>query len=78
MLEIAQLPSPIKTTYAQLSACELEVLKLIVEGYSNAAIATVLYISIGTVKTHVRNMLTKLDAGCRTQAVVLAIRHHLI
>lgn len=41
---------------------ELEVLQLIVDGYSNGAIAEKLHITIGTVKTHVRNILKKLYA----------------
>ncbi len=61
------------------SACplterELEVLQLIVNGYSNAAIAEELFISVGTVKTHVRHILTKLSADDRTQAAVRALR----
>lgn len=42
-----------------LTKRELEVLQLIADGHSNAAIARRLYISVGTVKTHVRNILTK-------------------
>jgi DNA-binding NarL/FixJ family response regulator len=56
---------------------ELEVLQLIVEGCSNAAIAERLYITIGTVKTHVRNILNKLCTEDRTQAAVLALRSGL-
>ncbi|HEY9828757.1 MAG TPA: LuxR C-terminal-related transcriptional regulator, partial [Stenomitos sp.] len=50
------------------------VLQLIVDGYNNAAIAEQLYIGIGTVKTHVRHILTKLCADDRTQAAVRALR----
>jgi DNA-binding NarL/FixJ family response regulator len=57
---------------------ELEVLKLIVEGCSNAVIAEKLYITVGTVKTHVRNILNKLCADDRTQAAVRALRSGLI
>lgn len=57
---------------------ELDVLQLIVDGYSNAEIAERLYITLGTVKTHVRNILNKLSAGDRTQAAVIAIRSGLI
>ncbi len=53
---------------------ELEVLELIVQGYSNAVIAKQLYISVGTVKTHVRNILYKLCVDDRTQAAVRALR----
>jgi DNA-binding NarL/FixJ family response regulator len=61
-----------------LTERELEVLKLIVNGYSNASIADELYITIGTVKTHVRNILNKLSADDRTQAAVRAIRSGLV
>jgi two-component system, NarL family, response regulator LiaR len=61
-----------------LTERELEVLALIVKGCSNAAIADQLYITVGTVKTHVRNILNKLSADDRTQAAVLALRSGLI
>ncbi len=61
-----------------LTERELEVLQLIVEGCSNAEIAKKLHITIGTVKTHVRNILHKLYADDRTQAAVRALRSGLI
>lgn len=61
-----------------LTERELEVLELIVAGYSNDAIAQKLYITTGTVKTHVRNILNKLSADDRTQAAVRALRAGLI
>jgi DNA-binding NarL/FixJ family response regulator len=61
-----------------LTERELEVLKLIVDGCSNAAIAEKLYITVGTVKTHVRNILNKLCADDRTQAAVRALRSGLV
>ena len=57
---------------------ELEILELIVSGCSNAQIAEKLYITVGTVKTHVRNILNKLGANDRTQAAVRALRSGLI
>lgn len=57
---------------------ELEVLKLIVEGFSNAGIAKTLHIAVGTVKTHVRNIMNKLSADDRTHAAVLALRSGLV
>jgi two-component system, NarL family, response regulator LiaR len=63
---------------APLTDRELEVLRLIVEGDGNALIAEKLYITIGTVKTHVRNILNKLCADDRTQAAVRALRSGLI
>uniref|UniRef100_A0A832H379 Response regulator transcription factor n=1 Tax=Oscillatoriales cyanobacterium SpSt-402 TaxID=2282168 RepID=A0A832H379_9CYAN len=61
-----------------LTERELEILELIVSGYSNAAIADKLYITVGTVKTHVRNILSKLCAEDRTQAAVRALRSGLV
>jgi DNA-binding NarL/FixJ family response regulator len=61
-----------------LTERELEVLQLIVEGCSNAVIAERLYITVGTVKTHVRNILNKLSADDRTQAAVRALRSGLV
>ena len=61
-----------------LSERELEVLDLIVQGYSNALIAQQLYITVGTVKTHVRNILNKLRVNDRTQAAVRALRSGLV
>ena len=57
---------------------ELEILENIVQGCSNAQIAERLYITVGTVKTHVRNILNKLGANDRTQAAVRALRAGLI
>lgn len=61
-----------------LTERELEVLQLIVDGCSNAVIAEKLYITVGTVKTHVRNILNKLCADDRTQAAVRALRSGLV
>lgn len=61
-----------------LTGRELEVLGLIVDGCSNAQIAEKLYITIGTVKTHVRNILNKLCADDRTQVAVRALRTGLV
>jgi len=61
-----------------LTERELEVLELIVAGCSNAEIAERLYITVGTVKTHVRSILNKLCASDRTQAAVRALRSGLV
>lgn len=60
-----------------LTEREREILQLIVDGLSNAEIAQKLYITVGTVKTHVRNILSKLGANDRTQAAVRALRSGL-
>jgi DNA-binding NarL/FixJ family response regulator len=61
-----------------LTALELEVLQLIVEGYNNPTIARKLHITRGTVKTHVRNILKKLYVSDRTQAAIRALRSGLV
>lgn len=61
-----------------LSDREREILKLMVEGLSNAAIAERLIITQSTVKFHVSNILSKLGVSNRTEAVALALRHHLV
>ncbi|MFD1048976.1 response regulator, partial [Kibdelosporangium lantanae] len=58
-----------------LTPRELDVLRLIAEGRSNAEIATQLYITEGTVKTHVNNLFAKAGLRDRAQAVTYAFRH---
>jgi DNA-binding NarL/FixJ family response regulator len=57
---------------------ELEILELIVGGCSNAEIAERSYITVGTVKTHVRSILNKLGVDDRTKAAVRALRSGLV
>ncbi|MHB8753244.1 MAG: LuxR C-terminal-related transcriptional regulator, partial [Aggregatilineales bacterium] len=61
-----------------LSERELEVLRFIADGLSNAEIAQKLYLSVGTVKVHTRNIYGKLGVNSRTQAIVLAQKLRLI
>lgn len=61
-----------------LSPREIEVLKWIAEGKSNKEIATLLFISEGTVKTHVLSIHEKLGVGDRTEAVVTAIKRGIL
>ncbi len=61
-----------------LTGRELEILELIVAGCSNAEIAERSYITVGTVKTHVRNILNKLGVDDRTKAAVRALRAGLV
>jgi len=63
---------------SMLTKRELEVLELIVAGQSNQSISERLYVSVGTVKTHVRNILNKLGVEDRAQAAVLALRSGLV
>ncbi|NJL10359.1 MAG: response regulator transcription factor [Calothrix sp. SM1_7_51] len=61
-----------------LTQREKEVLELIVAGCDNAEIAKRLYLTVGTVKTHVRGILSKLCVDDRTQAAVRALRAGLV
>ena len=61
-----------------LSAREIDVLLSISHGLSNTAIATNLYISVSTVKTHVSSILRKLDADNRVQALTIARERGLL
>ena len=61
-----------------LTTRELEVLLLIAKGYSNQEIADELFITLKTVKTHVSNILSKLEVVDRTQATMYAFQHGLI
>ncbi|WP_159559950.1 response regulator transcription factor [Streptococcus halichoeri] len=61
-----------------LTAREYDILHLLAKGYDNQTIADELFISLKTVKTHVSNILAKLQVDDRTQAVVYAFQHHLV
>jgi len=61
-----------------LSRREIEVLELIAAGKSNKEIASLLFISEGTVKTHVLSIHEKLGAGGRTESVVTAIKRGIL
>jgi non-specific serine/threonine protein kinase len=75
--EITGLDGPAAIAKAGLTARELEVLRLIVEGRSNAEIAEMLYISPRTAATHVGNMFRKLGVSSRAAATSYALRHGL-
>jgi len=64
--------------HEQLTPRELEVLKLIGQGLSNQEIADKLFIGIKTVKTHVSNILSKLQVEDRTQAAIYVHTHKLL
>lgn len=64
--------------HEELTTREYDILHLLAKGYDNQTIADELFISLKTVKTHVSNILAKLEVDDRTQAVVYAFRHHLI
>ena len=69
---------PVQRQESLLTAREIEVLQAIVNGACNAEIAESLNITPETVKTHVKNILRKLKARDRTQAVVIALRACLV
>jgi DNA-binding NarL/FixJ family response regulator len=62
----------------RLSPREQEVLELVAEGYSNGMIASRLHLSENTVKTYVENLLSRLNARNRAEAVASASRQNLI
>lgn len=61
-----------------LTERELEVLELIAHGLSNSEIAAQLFVSEGTVKTHVRRVFSKIEVRDRTQAVIFAFNAGLV
>jgi DNA-binding NarL/FixJ family response regulator len=64
--------APLPPALQELTPRELEVLKLIAKGANNREIARTLYISEGTVKNHVTNLLNRLNLRDRTQAAIFA------
>jgi two-component system, NarL family, response regulator LiaR len=63
--------------HEELTTREMEILLLMSEGKTNQEIADELFIALKTVKTHVSNILSKLDVQDRTQAVIYAFKHAL-
>jgi two-component system NarL family response regulator len=62
----------------ELTTREIEVLRLIVQGFSNKEIGNQLHISEATVKTHINNLLSKLGVSDRTQAATTALQRGLV
>ncbi len=79
--EFASRPPPgalVPDALTGLTERELDVLRLVARGRSNGEIAEALFLSAGTVKTHVGHILAKLQARDRTQAVVIAYESGLV
>jgi NarL family two-component system response regulator LiaR len=75
---VAQVGDSGEDPFAELSERELDVLRLLARGLTNHAIAAQLMVSENTVRTHVSNILAKLDLRDRTQAALLALQRHLV
>jgi len=67
-----------KIKILEISDREYEVLQLISEGFSNKEIATALFLTESTIKTHVSNLLLRLNAKRRTQAVQIAKNQNIL
>lgn len=78
LIRAATRPSQARRAGSNLTERELEVLALMVEGLSNPDIANRLGVSRSTIKTHVSNVLAKLEADSRTEAVALALQRRLV
>ena len=62
----------------KLTPRELDVLRALAEGLSDREISEKLYVGVGTVRTHLTNVLAKLEVRSRLQALVFAMRHGLV
>ncbi len=79
MEQVAQQASPKREAPAEeLTERELEVIRLVAKGYSNQTIGQQLFISDKTVKTHISNILGKLNLEDRTQLAIYAIKNGLV
>jgi DNA-binding NarL/FixJ family response regulator len=78
MAELAQLRVATSSSpFPQLSRREIDILELIAQGLDNPTIARELFLTPKTVRNHVSNVLAKLNAGDRSQAIVMARRSGL-
>jgi DNA-binding NarL/FixJ family response regulator len=78
MAELAQVRMATSSSpFPQLSRREIDILELIAQGLDNPTIARELFLTPKTVRNHVSNVLAKLNAGDRSQAIVMARRSGL-
>ena len=75
---IRSMEEPIQERSAELSDREVEILRLVAEGLSNKEIAGRLFLSVNTVKVHLRNVFAKINVQSRTEATVYAIQQGLV
>jgi two-component system nitrate/nitrite response regulator NarL len=74
----SQAETEIDLMASQLSPREREVLALLVQGANGKTVASTLNISLNTVRTHVQNILTKLQVHSRLEAATFAVRHGIV
>ena len=79
-LDHSTTPEPVapETYPAGLSSREVEVLRLVASGMSNAEISRALFVSLATVKKHINNIYRKLGTHSRTSALARARELHLL
>ena len=77
-IKVDELNGDRRKLHENLTNRETEVLHLIADGLSNQEIADALFITLKTVKTHVSNILSKLEVSDRTQATIYAFKHNLM
>jgi NarL family two-component system response regulator LiaR len=75
---LIQATRPSKQPLVDLTEREQEVLKLVVQGFSNQQIANTLFISITTVKAHISSILSKLGVSSRAEAIAYAHKNKLV
>jgi DNA-binding NarL/FixJ family response regulator len=62
----------------ELTSREIKILELLVKGYSNKEISNTIYISLDTVKAHLKHIFEKLGVDCRTKAAIKALKYNII
>ncbi len=76
IIDSLRAPTPLETCNPLLSGREQEILTQLSKGYANKEIASLMYISPSTVRTHLRHIYKKLRVRCRTEAVVRFAREY--